>query len=46
MLDIFSRHLQPIIREVKDMLTPSQRDLLFPYIEKVPMGVILILGPA
>jgi hypothetical protein len=35
-----------IVQEVKNMLTPSQRDLLFPHIEKVPMGVLLILGPA
>jgi hypothetical protein len=37
---------QQIIQEVKGMLTPSQRDLLFPYIEKVPQGVLIILGSA
>jgi hypothetical protein len=37
---------QQIIQVVKGMLTPSQRDLLFPYIEKVPQGVLTIVGPA
>jgi AAA domain len=35
-----------IIEEVRAMLTTKQRDLLFGFIHRVPMGFMIILGPA
>lgn len=37
---------EDILAELAGQLTPRQRELAFPFLEKVPMGVLIILGPA
>lgn len=37
---------QDILTELTAQLTPRERELAFPFLEKVPMGILIMLGPA